>query len=79
MVEVSIKVPAAKSLTGDQLHEAAKAATDIYFAVAALGYDMDKTTVEINLRHPADTGRLRVDLNGKYFGVWDTPRKTFVD
>lgn len=30
--------------------------------------------------HPiADLGRVKVAVNGKYFGVWDSKRKTFVD
>ncbi|MBO5789554.1 MAG: hypothetical protein J6R40_00175 [Clostridia bacterium] len=30
--------------------------------------------------HPiVDLGRVEVAVNGKYFGVWDSVKKTFVD
>ncbi len=33
----------------------------------------------ITLRPVADLDRIVVSVNGEYFGVWDSARKTFVD
>lgn len=34
---------------------------------------------EIKLRPPIDPLRIVVTVDGKYFGIWDVLRKTFVD
>jgi len=34
---------------------------------------------EITLHPPIDPLRIVVTVNGKYFGIWDVLRKTFVD
>lgn len=33
----------------------------------------------ITLRPIADLDRIEVSVNGEYFGVWDSVKKTFVD
>lgn len=33
----------------------------------------------ITLRPIADIDRIEVSVNGEYFGVWDSVKKTFVD
>lgn len=33
----------------------------------------------ITLRPISDLDRIEVRVNGKYFGVWDSVKKTFVD
>lgn len=34
---------------------------------------------KITLRPIKDLDRIEVSVNGEYFGVWDSVRKTFVD
>lgn len=34
---------------------------------------------EVSLHPPIDPLRIVVTVNGKYFGMWDVIRKTFVD
>ncbi len=45
-------------------------------ALESLGYSTEKDTVAVT---PGTYQRLVVFLNGKYFGIWDTSRNTFVD
>ncbi len=45
-------------------------------ALESLGYSTEKDDVSVA---PGSYQRLVVFLNGKYFGVWDMSRNTFVD
>lgn len=47
--------------------------TELHTALIKLGIKGTITTEQIT------TDRIAVYLNGKYFGLWDTTRKTFVD
>ena len=46
---------------------------EIMKALKELGVIGTVTTKEIS------TGRTSIYINGEYFGIWDTDRKTFVD
>lgn len=50
---------------------------EIREALEKLGWDEKKcNTVRID---PIDENRYVVCVNGEYFGIWDSLRKTFVD
>lgn len=50
---------------------------EIRQALEKLGWDEKKcNTVRID---PIDENRYVVCVNGEYFGIWDSVRKTFVD
>ena len=46
---------------------------DLQAALIKLGVDGIVTAKHI------DSGRIAVYVDGEYFGIWDTGRKTFVD
>ncbi len=46
---------------------------DLHSALAKLGIKGTITTRQISAE------RIAVWVNGEYFGIWDTARKTFVD
>lgn len=47
---------------------------EITAALAILG-----VSGKVTLRPIVDLDRIEVSVNGEYFGVWDSARKTFVD
>ena len=53
--------------------------TEVRKALEALGYDLNKHTYCVIVRPNLLSSQCEVQLDGKYFGVWDTARKTFVD
>ena len=53
--------------------------TEVRKALEALGYDLDKHTYRVVVRPNLCPSQREVQLDNKYFGVWDTNRKTFVD
>ena len=53
--------------------------TEVQTALEALGYDLGKHTFVVRVRTDLTADRCEVRLDGEYFGVWDTTRKTFVD
>ena len=52
-------------------------------ALTALGYDLNKHTFRLIVLTLNFSGRIRkqyvIHLDDKYFGVWDTIKKTFID
>lgn len=53
--------------------------TEVRKALEALGYDLNKHTYCVVVRPNLCPSQCEVQLDSKYFGVWDTNRKTFVD
>lgn len=52
---------------------------EVRTALEALGYNLKKHNFSIVIRPTLTQSQYEVQLDGKYFGVWDTARKTFVD
>ena len=46
----------------------------LYEALERLGI-----TKKDDVRYREISGRIEVTVNGKYYGIWDTERRTFVD
>jgi len=52
---------------------------EVRTAFETLGYDLRTHNFSIVIRPTLTQSQCEVRLDGKYFGVWDTARKTFVD
>lgn len=63
-------------ITADNLHNFITVENQISNALERLGYDLDNH--ELSLRQIAFE-RYRVNIDGQYFGIWDSRRCTFVD